>query len=78
MVLAGTIIVRMATAGLVMGLGLEDREGVRALWWLPVRDVAGMVSWLLSFLWRKTTWRGTEFVLTADGRLAAGTTIGRG
>ena len=78
LVLAGTIAVRMATAGLVMGLGLDDREGVRALWWLPVRDVAGMVSWLLSFLWRKTTWRGTEFVLTADGRLAAGTTIGHG
>ena len=69
---------RMATAGLIMGVGLEDRESLRALWMLPVRDVAGMVSWLLSFLWRKTTWRETEFVLTADGRLAAGTTLGRG
>ena len=77
-VLAGAIAMRMATAGLIMGVGLEDREGLRALWLLPVRDVAGMVSWLLSFLWRKTTWRETEFVLTADGRLAAGTTLGRG
>jgi ceramide glucosyltransferase len=77
-VLAGAIAMRMASAGLIMRVGLEDREGLRALWLLPLRDVAGMVSWLLSFLWRKTTWRGTEFVLTADGRLAAGTTLGRG
>jgi ceramide glucosyltransferase len=77
-VLACTLGVRIATALFIMRWSLDDREGARAVYWLPLRDLAGMVSWLLSFVWRKTTWRGTEFRLTADGRLSAGTTVGHG
>ena len=72
MVLVLATAVRIVTALFIMRVCLDDREGSRAVSWLPLRDIAGMVSWLLSFVWRKTTWRGTEFRLTADGRLSAG------
>lgn len=70
-VFAGTVALRLLTAGVTMGWGLGDREGVRALWLLPLRDLAGLISWLLAFVQRTTTWRGTQFILTRDGRLVA-------
>jgi len=70
-VLGATLLVRLLTAGLIMRLGLGDREGVRALHLLPLRDIAGLVSWCLAYTWRTTTWRGSEFILTRDGRLVA-------
>ncbi len=70
-VLGGTVAIRLATAGMIMGWGWRDREGLRALYLLPLRDIAGVVSLLLAFTRRTTFWRGTEFVLTRDGRLVA-------
>jgi ceramide glucosyltransferase len=69
--LLAAIAVRLVTAGVIMTRGLSDRHALGALPWLPVRDLAGIVSWLLAFLRRTTTWRGTEFVLTRDGRLVS-------
>ena len=66
-----TIALRLLTAGLVIGWGIEDRAGIRALWLLPLRDLAGLASWALAFVQRTTTWRGTQFILTRDGRLVA-------
>lgn len=70
-VLAGTLVIRLSTAGVILGWGLGDRGGLWALHLLPLRDIAGLVSWLLAFTRRTTTWRGSEFVLTRDGRLVA-------
>jgi ceramide glucosyltransferase len=65
------ILLRLAAAGLILRWGFRDREGLRSLWLLPFRDVASLVSWLLAFTKRTTVWRGTQFVLTRDGRLVA-------
>jgi ceramide glucosyltransferase len=65
------IALRLLTAGLIVGWGLEDRAGLQALWLLPLRDLAGLASWALAFVQRTTTWRGTQFILTRDGRLVA-------
>jgi ceramide glucosyltransferase len=70
-ILVGTLAIRLSTAGLIMGWGWRDREGLRALYLLPLRDLAGVFSLLLAFTRRTTFWRGTEFVLTRDGRLVA-------
>lgn len=67
--MAGAIIIRLTVAGIVMRWGLNDREGVRALWLVPFRDVAALGSWVLAFTKRTTVWRDTEFSLTKDGRL---------
>src|SRR5262249_58765401 len=68
-VLAGATAVRLATAGVFLGWGLGDWTSVRSLVLLPLRDLAGLVSWLLAFLWPNVIWRGEEFVLGRDGRL---------
>jgi ceramide glucosyltransferase len=68
-VLAGTLAIRLATAGIILGYGLRDSAGVRALPLLPLRDLAGMATWFLAFTKRTVMWRGTEFVLGKGGRL---------
>ena len=69
--LAAVVAIRLATAGVIMGWGFRDGEGVRALPLLPLRDVAGLASWMLAFVRRTTTWRGNQFALTRDGRLVS-------
>jgi len=68
-VLVGTIFVRLVTAGAFLGVGLGDWTSVRRLALLPLRDVAGLVSWLLAFVWPTVIWRGERFILTRDGRM---------
>jgi ceramide glucosyltransferase len=69
LVLGGTLAVRLVAAGIVMRWGLDDREGARALWLVPFRDIAALGSWVLAFTKRTTIWRDAEFVLTKEGRL---------
>jgi len=68
-VLGAALVIRLVTAGWILGWGFRDRDGVRALPLLPVRDLLGFASWLLSFTLGTTHWRGKDFVLTRDGRL---------
>lgn len=68
-VLAGTIGLRLVTAAVMLEWGLRDREGLKSLFLLPLRDVAALVSLLLAFTQKTTVWRGKEFVLTRDGRM---------
>ncbi|WP_447973183.1 bacteriohopanetetrol glucosamine biosynthesis glycosyltransferase HpnI [Nitrospira sp. Kam-Ns4a] len=68
-VLAGAVAVRLATAAAMLRWGLGDREGVRCLAWLPLRDLAATGSWALAFTQRTVVWRGSTFWLTRDGRL---------
>lgn len=70
-ILGGALTIRLATAGIIMGWGFGDREGLRSLPLLPFRDVAGVATWLLAFTKRTTIWRGSEFILTRDGRLVS-------
>ncbi|HYK92296.1 MAG TPA: bacteriohopanetetrol glucosamine biosynthesis glycosyltransferase HpnI [Acidobacteriota bacterium] len=69
--LAGAVALRLLTAAIVLGWGFRDHEGVRNLGYLVPRDMASLLSWLLAFTKRTTVWRGTEFILTSDGRLVA-------
>ena len=71
-VLAAAIIVRLLTAAAIMWAGLRDSDGLKSLYLLPLRDLAGLVSWFLSFTRKKVLWRGSEFTLTRDGRLISG------
>ena len=62
--------IRMATAAGIVGWGFKDRQGLKSLWLLPIRDIAGLVSWALAFTARTVVWRGQEFILYRDGRMA--------
>src|SRR5437867_6249722 len=70
-VLGGALALRLLTAGVILGWGLGDREGLKSLMLLPFRDVAALVSLLLAFTKRTAVWRDKEFVLTRGGRIVA-------
>jgi len=67
-VLAATVAVRLLTAGLTF-LRFADREGLRSLLWLPVRDVAGLATFFAATFRRQFVWRDLTFGLTRDGRI---------
>lgn len=68
LVLLATVALRTVTgAATVSGLG--DREGRGAIWLLPLRDVLGLVSFILAYTRRTVIWRGRKFILTLHGRL---------
>lgn len=71
MVLLGALGIRLLTAAVILGWGLRDREGLRSLYLLPFRDVAGLISFILAYTKRTTVWREAHYVLTRDGRLIA-------
>jgi ceramide glucosyltransferase len=66
-VLAAAVAVRLAVSAAFLH-GLGDRDlGSLAL--LPLRDVAGLVSWALAFTRRTAVWRGGRYTLTPDRRM---------
>jgi ceramide glucosyltransferase len=67
-VLLAAILLRMATGGAFLW-GLGDGHGLRRVYLLPVRDLAGLASWILAFIRPVVVWRQAEFVLTRDGRM---------
>jgi len=70
-VLAAVLLIRLVSVGVILARGFCDREGLKSLALLPLRDLAALVSWLLAFTKRTTVWRGSHFALTRDGRLVA-------
>ena len=56
-------------AAMQVGVGvLRDRQVLRDLWLLPVRDCVGFAVWVWSFASHAIEWRGERFVLK-NGRL---------
>ena len=52
------------TVALGVGVGiLRDRQVMRDLWLLPVRDLTAMAVWVWSFAGNTVTWRGERFRL---------------
>lgn len=70
-VLGGALALRLITAAAIMRWGIRDYEGLRSLPILPLREMAGFISWFLSFTKRTVRWRDSEFILTRDGRLVS-------
>jgi len=62
------LLARVAVA-LTVGVGiLNDRQVLRDLWLLPLRDVFGLLFWIWSYAGDTVVWRGERFHLR-DGRL---------
>jgi ceramide glucosyltransferase len=60
--------VRLGTAAIFAAF-MKDREGLRALWLLPVRDLLALASWYVALTRRSFVWRGNTFGLTREGRI---------
>ncbi len=66
--LAAIVLLRLAVA-LSVGIGvLADRQLLRRLWLLPVRDLVAVAVWVASLAGHTVTWRGDRFQLK-NGRL---------
>ena len=68
LILLVAIAVRLGTAA-GNALLLRDRATLRALWLLPLRDLAGLLFWVLAMGKRTFVWRGYEFELARGGRI---------
>lgn len=70
-VLFGAVLWRTLTAAGAMHWGLADREGLKSLHWLWLRDLIGMVSWAMAMGYRKIFWRGRRYRMVRGGRMVA-------
>ena len=59
---------RTAVAVVVGRLALHDNQVIRSLAFIPIRDVVGMLVWILSFAGHEIVWRGDRFRLN-QGKL---------
>jgi len=75
-VLSGALAVRLGTSAAFARFYLEDREGLRALWILPLRDLLALASWCIALAKRSFVWRGHRFGLTPEGRIVPRERIG--
>ncbi len=67
-VLVAALAIRLGTAA-GNALLFRDGAGLPALWLLPLRDLAGLLFWVLALGKRTFVWRGYEFELTSGGRI---------
>jgi ceramide glucosyltransferase len=67
-VLLAALMIRLGTAAGTAFL-FRDHAGLRALWLLPLRDLAGLLFWVLAMGKRRFVWRGYEFELARGGRI---------
>jgi ceramide glucosyltransferase len=61
-VFLGVVGLRIGTA-ISNGLYLRDRDGMKFIWLLTVRDMLGIFVWLAGLIKRNTSWRGRVFAL---------------
>jgi ceramide glucosyltransferase len=66
--LAGTILLRIAVAFVMCRTVVEDEASLERLWMLPLRDLTAAGVWIASFTGHSVTWRGERFELKG-GRL---------
>ena len=59
---------RFASAAMLCGPVLHDRQTMRDLWLVPARDLVGVAIWFASFAGDTIVWRGERFHLK-DGKL---------
>jgi len=68
-VAATAVAVRLVCAALFARWVARESETLRALWLLPLRDVAGLASWAVALFSRTAHWRGRELALDRAGRI---------
>jgi ceramide glucosyltransferase len=61
--LAITLAMRIGVAVVVGKLVLRDRQVMRLLAFIPVRDILALVTWIVSFAGHTIAWRGQHFRL---------------
>lgn len=68
-VLGSTLALRWATAALLLGPVLRDREALASLPWLPIRDLLEFGAFFQALFRRRLVWRGVELSISRQGRI---------
>ncbi len=68
-VLGATLALRWATAAVLLGPVLRDREALSSLPWLPLRDVLELGAFFRALFRRRLVWRGVELSISRRGRI---------
>ncbi len=68
--LSAVVLFRIVSAAVILKWGMNDGEGLRAIWLLPVRDLAALASWAVALVRKVVVWRGCRFTLNRSGTLA--------
>lgn len=68
--LAATMVVRFLPVFVVGVYGLKDQMLARWFWLVPVRDLITLGIWIASFVGDEIHWRGVNFRVLPDGKLA--------
>lgn len=68
-VLAATLVLRVVTMAALLGPGLRDRETLRHLPWLPLRDLLEIGAFFQALARRRFVWRGVELGISRHGRI---------
>ena len=67
--LLGLVTAMRAAVALTVGWTvLRDRQVLRSLWLIPLRDLVALGVWLAGFIGHRITWRGETFELR-NGKL---------
>lgn len=66
--LAITLVMRTAVAVVVGKMVLRDRQVIRSLAFIPLRDLFALLVWIVSFAGHEVAWRGDRFRLQ-NGKL---------
>lgn len=66
--LGATLVARWAMALVVGWKVLRDRQVIRDLWLIPLRDLVALLLWIASFGGHKVHWRGAAYLLK-NGKL---------
>jgi ceramide glucosyltransferase len=69
-VVAVVAAIRLATAWVTARMVLQDRLTLGQWFCIPVQDVLSFVFWLAGFFGSKVIWRGRQYQLGRDGRIA--------
>ena len=63
-----TLVLRLAVAFAVGSVILQDRQVLKSVWLIPLRDLIAVAVWVASLAGHTVTWRGDNFHLK-DGKL---------
>ena len=69
LLLAATLVVRLATGWLIGVHWVGDKILKKYFWLLPVRDLLGFLIWCSSWVGRRVEWRGRVFEVGRDGKM---------
>ena len=66
----GCYAVRMLAGLFIAGAVMRDFQSLKLWWWMPLRDLFGLVVWLSGLFGKHVEWRGLHLIIDKTGRIS--------